>query len=515
MSGKHLALLFSLGCASDVPPPDHEGNGEDDDDGEGEGEGEWEGFLLGEAVACEEPATSPSWTEVGGLWGLVGATDPAGFHGAGGMLAVTDFDRDGALDIVTVFPNEVHFQRREADAFAVVSTLAPLSPYILTTADLDADGQEEILLGGVRPQRLAWNEGAISTSYLLGDAPQSVPVQGLFGDDLDSDGQMDLFAMVNAPELPDFILRGAEDGVFEADYAMISETLGAGRGFDAQWFDWDGDLDRDLYLVNDHGHESGPNVLFENDGGTLVDASADCFCGVAMSGMGVSVADYDRDGDPDLFVTASASLLLLQQVSDGGYADVSQTWGIPAMTLRQMGWGSAWLDYDNDGQADIALMRGDLWDENSGAEMTYEDTPQLLRQDEGRFVDVAPDLGMDPAGSWRSVVAVDLNGDGVVDPIFTDVLKRPQLFLSDACTDAGWLEVVGPIGARVEVDAGGHTQTAWIDTHTGMGATQPPLVHFGLGEAQTVDQLRVTLPDGTQLSTPAFEGRRTVRVEWP
>lgn len=519
MPVERIALLMVCACAAGpptlattAPNPANEDSVAEDEDEDEEG---LEGLTLGEIVACEQPAASPSWREVGATMGLVAAPDPSGLHGAGGMLAVTDVDGDGELDVVTVFPSAIHVQHREGEAFAFSSTESTLDTYILSTADLNADGIEDLLLGGPNPRVLGWKDGFIKAGYLLGMDPQTEPIQGLFANDLDLDGRLDLFAMTNTIERPDFMLHSTEDGIFEADYDMIPEELGAGQGFDAQWFDWDGDLDRDLYLVNDRGPEFGPNVLFENQEGTLVDASDACFCGIAMSGMGASVADYDRDGDPDLFVTAPGSSLLLQQLPDLSYVDVTLASGVPPMTLTQMGWGSAWLDYDNDGQLDLALMRGDLWDENSETKIEYDDTPQLLRQDQGMFTDVAPDLGMDPAGSWRSVVAVDLNGDGVVDPIFTDVVDRPQFFLSDACTDAGWVVVVGPVGARVEVDAGGRTQTAWIDTHVGMGASQPPLVHFGLGEAQTVDELRVTLTDGTRLITPPFEARRTVRIHSP
>ena len=116
-------------------------------------------------------------------------------------------------------------------------------------------------------------------------------------------------------------------------------------------------------------------------------------------------------------------------------------------------------------------------------------------------------------GSWRAAVAVDHNGDGIVDPLLVHASDDPLLYLSDGCTAAGWLEVEAPHGSRVEVTAGGVTQTAWITTDSACGGARLPRAHFGLGDAAQVDALTITLPGGDTIAAEApFEARRIVTL---
>ncbi|MEC8423229.1 MAG: ASPIC/UnbV domain-containing protein, partial [Myxococcota bacterium] len=123
----------------------------------------------------------------------------------------------------------------------------------------------------------------------------------------------------------------------------------------------------------------------------------------------------------------------------------------------------------------------------------------LLHQRVGVFVDRAQELGLTAMGSFRSVVALDMNDDGVEDFLFSQAADRPLLFLSESCTAAHWIEVDAPVGARVEVTAGGRTQTDWVTLDSGYIATTLPRVHLGLGQTDVVDLIRVFLPGGEML----------------
>ncbi len=141
---------------------------------------------------------------------------------------------------------------------------------------------------------------------------------------------------------------------------------------------------------------------------------------------------------------------------------------------------------------------------------------ELMRQvpgESGRYEIVSEQYGFGLLGSWRTVVAMDHNNDGILDPLITDVWRQPLLFMSQGCTANGWLAVEAPLSAKVEVTADGRTQTAWISTDSSYGGAMAPVVHFGLGEAEQVDELVVTMLDGERVDVPGpFDGRRRIRI---
>jgi hypothetical protein len=235
--------------------------------------------------------------------------------------------------------------------------------------------------------------------------------------------------------------------------------------------------------------------------------------------MGVDLWDVNEDGRPDLYVSASMNNVLLQQHEDESFVDVSLLMNADPLdgTLLTMSWGAIFLDFDNDGLRDLLVAEGDLWHALSTDPVVVELPLDLLRLTEAepvpRYEDVSAEYGFGIMGSWRSIVAMDHNGDGIVDPLITDVEHRPRLYMSQGCTANGWLRVGAPVHSRIELDAGGRTQTAWVDTHSSFAASSTPEVHFGLGPTDTVTALRVTLPTGERLETDgAFEARRRVWV---
>jgi hypothetical protein len=309
------------------------------------------------------------------------------------------------------------------------------------------------------------------------------------------------------------LLLQQDDGSWER--VDLEGEVATGMGFDAVLFDRDRDGDLDVYVVNDMGADFGGNVLWENQGGTLTDASEACGCDAVMSGMGVDVGDHDGDGQPDLYLSATGRNLLYQADGDWLYADVGQSTGAdPFEDPDEMSWGAVFLDYDNDGLPDILVAQGDQWHGEDPIGVVGDLPIALLGQTPGgTYEHRAAELGMDLQGSWRAVVAVDHNGDGVLDPLVTDVTEQPRLFLSTGCTRNGWLEVEAPPMARVEICAGGARQVAWATTESSWGGARPPVVHFGLGDADRVDRLAIELLDGTvtYVDEP-FEARRSVRV---
>jgi hypothetical protein len=182
--------------------------------------------------------------------------------------------------------------------------------------------------------------------------------------------------------------------------AAQPELLSLGGSFANAWADVDGDGDMDLFV----GFNGVPNRLYRNDGGVLSDVAAAMGVADARATRAVAWGDYDADGDPDLLVgftpRATMPLLRLYRNDGASFADVTDAaaLSLSAGAVRQ----TAWVDYDGDHDLDLFVAFRDR-------------ANMLLRNDDGRFVDVAVQVGL--ADTRRTVGAVwlDYDDDGDLD----------------------------------------------------------------------------------------------------
>ncbi len=487
-------------------------------------------FVLtpGQVRVCQDPVAVPSWTDVGADWGLEGSPNPDGVHGEGGSLAVFDVDDDGDLDVVVGFTDDVPWLYRRSQEGFTREALPGFGPWLATTADVDGDGRLDLMFGGETPSLLLAQDGGF-VEGTLPELPEATTLEGtvvkeLSAGDVDGDGLVDLYAVVNtgqgdAPDeaRADFLLRGDGSGSFAVDTDAIGLELAGRAGFDAAWFDWQQDGDLDLYVVEDMGHLHGANVLLAQQDGGLEDRSADCGCGITVSGMGLDIGDVSGDGLPDLYVAATGGNVLLESQPDGSYVDTTATRDVGVIDESwRMPWGALILDHDNDGHADLLVAQGDMWFDPTDDALPVEDLPLTLLAGDGEgFTDVGESRGLTALGSWRSAVAADHNGDGIQDLLVSQVVERPSLYLSDGCTEASWLAVEAPPHARVEVETATGVQTGWTTTASAYGAAGPPVAWFGLGTAEEVERLTVTLLDGRVSELTALTPNRRVVAEAP
>jgi enediyne biosynthesis protein E4 len=483
-------------------------------------------FELGLVRSCEDPMETVAYDEVAMEMGIDGEHADAD-HLEGGLAAVEDFDDDGDLDILVSYAwdrGPSFLYRRDGDGFLSEPLDIELGLWVPSLVDLDADGDRDLLMGGEHGV-VYFNQHGILVRGVLplaeGASLPSRTIREFVPGDLNNDGLVDLYALCTGQETgaarsADFILWAEPDGTFRVDTETVPSSLGARLGFDALTVDVDGNGWLDVYADND---KFGPNLVLYNDQGALSDGSDSCHCALAHAGMGVDIADFNRDGWPDFYLAGTEVNRLLLSESSGTYYDATLVAGASPLenigTAVAMTWGAVWLDFDNDTELDVLVAQGDLWGEPfEDSEDRKADMPlNLLQSSAGLFEDVGAALGLDQGGSFRSVVASDMNADGVLDLFVTEVSAHPQLYMSQGCTANGWLEVEVPHGARVEVTAGGITQTDWVMGDSGWGAAQPLVVHFGLGAAEQVDRLRVVLPgqDALVTDTP-FAGRRRVTL---
>jgi len=487
--------------------------------------------FLGPVQVCSDPLRAPMYEEEGLAWNVdTEWFDPEspGGHEDGPSLAMADANNDGLLDwaVLRMEQGDSHLYMGEGNRFR----LWPAEMYRGRSGlfvDLDLNGQLDLLVGGAMPYSRLQNSGDL---WIQGPYPELDPegtttasvVHNFTMGDFDSDGVMDLYAVRTASPFGqgdvhnDRLIHLTEGGMVVSMDA-VPETVGMRHGFDGLSFDADGDGDLDVYLAHDHGATVGASTLLRNDDGVFVDATDDCFCELQISAKGVDVADFNRDGQPDLFVTGVPLNTLLSRVGDG-WVDVSDAAGIRGeVTPSAAGWGGVFMDVDNDGHKDIFLAQGDRWnpgqlDLPDGSPARFDVPLRLLRQEDGRFSDIAPTLGLSAEGSFRSVLPVDLNADGIEDLIVTQTSLRTLVYVSQGCTEANWIEVTAPHGSRVTVESESGTQTDWARIDRGYESTAWIPLHFGLGADATVNAIVVDMPGGVQQRIDGpIEARREVR----
>ncbi len=338
-----------------------------------------------------------------------------------------------------------------------------------------------------------------------------------------------------------FGLKGAPDHYFRNDGGtFVDATLAAGLedralafGFAVRAIDIDLDGDVDLYVAND----SDANYLYRNEGnGTFREIGTWAGCGLdekgaAQASMGIAAGDVTGDGRWDLFVTNFAEDFSTLYAGAAGdvFEDVSRVTGIGPMTFRPMSWGTAFADFDNDGDLDLVVANGHIYpqiDKHPELVGTFAQRslyaenlgPGVIPQFRDATGEAGP--GFEALRSSRGLAVGDYDNDGDPDLVLTNLDAPPRLLRNDG-TSGAWLTVivedkrggVGPIGTLVTVKAGGRTQRRDIASGDSYLSTHDPRPHFGLGSATTVDEVDVRWPDGSHTMRKNVPARQMLRVQ--
>jgi hypothetical protein len=438
--------------------------------------------------ACPEPLASATWTEVGDTPETYAGGAPLDLE-PGGVGIV---EAAGDTWLVWTPPNAGPRIRPLAGGDA--RDVIPYARAGLAQADLDGDGAMDLVLPGPVLE-VVWGVGAADETTTQGWMPDGARmIRDAAVADLDGDGLPDLVLGFTTParDDPELFrpgwLRNRGDRTFDALVAVAGDAASFGPAFDLSAQDLDQDGDPDLYVCNDFGAELAANVVIRNDDGALVVGDG-AGLDVAASCMGVTWGDPTADGTPDVLVTAAARLYLFAGETDGFY-DVSTARGLSALATGQMAWGAAMEDMDDDGRPDILVGTSDFYGTSMGGWPVW----WFAQQADGTFVEEGEQHGVTTAGTPRSVVARDLNADGVLDLVVGNALRSPDVWLSDGCTAASWLEVEAPPGSRVRVTAGDAVWSAIASTEAGWASTAPARVHFGLGTVDAVDRVEIDAP---------------------
>ena len=411
----------------------------------------------------------------------------------------------------------------------------------VATGDYDGNGHPDLFLTGLDSDVLYRNNGDgtfTDVTSVAGVSDDRWSTSSAFVD-YDRDGHLDLFVAnyldfsfagsrrcvdsVGAPDycsprvyrpVPDRLYRNLGNGRFAdvTESAGIVRADGAGLGVAAGDYNRDGWPD--LYVAND----ATPNQLWINRrNGTFTDDAL--LAGVAFNAagnpegsMGIASGDFDADGDEDLLVTnlVGETFVLYENDGAGAFTDVRTRTGLAGPTAPMTGFGTDWLDYDNDGWLDVFFANGAV---NTIAAQRGQPRPfrmknQLFRNLGGkRFEDATASAG--PAFAepevGRGAAFGDVDNDGDVDILVSNNGGPIRLLLNQASTGSHWLQIdleqpapnrLG-VGAYVGIERSGQP-ALWrrVRTDGSYLSASAPRLHFGLGASATVEAAVVQWPDG-------------------
>ncbi len=465
-------------------------------------------FTNGAAISTETSSNRPPektdprfwnrlYRNLGG-WKFEDITERAGLRGSRYDFgaASADYDNDGDVDLlVTGLGGTTLFRNNGNGTFTDVTDAAgaTVSGWSSSAAfvDYDNDGFLDLYVG----RYLAWTwESNIECRSTDGTVRAYChPRQ---------------FAPASS-----VLLHNHGDGRFTDASASSGVAAHPGKALGVAIHDFDRDGRIDLFVAND----SMQQFLFRNSGGGVF-AEVALQAGVAydddgrtFAGMGTDVDDYDGDGWPDVIVTTLSleRYALFRGAGSGRFEYASHATGVGRATLQKAGWGTKFIDYDNDGRRDLFVAQGHVLDTVSGARQGFDylQPPLMLRNNGSSFSDVSASLGLAFArpAAGRGAAFADLDDDGDIDIVIANLDGPPTLLRNDRGNGNHWLTVslrgTGSnrqgIGAIVTVvDDHGLTQSGICSTTSSYQSASDGRVHFGLAGAKTVLRVEVHWPGG-------------------
>ena len=479
-------------------------------------------------------------------------------------VAIFDYDNDGWPDLFLVngttlegFPegkaptNHLYHNNRDG-TFTDVTVTAGLADtgwgQGVCAGDYDNDGWRDLYVTYYGKNRLYHNQNGVFTEVAEKSGVAGTGKAwgtGCAFVDYDRDGLLDLvvanyvdFDVSNAPApgerascvwkgvpvmcgprgLPaarNILYHNLGNGKFEdvTSKAKVDQTQ-AHYAFSVSTFDFDDDGWPDIYIACD----STASILYRNNhDGTFTDAAVTAGAafnedGREQAGMGSSIADYNGDGRLDIFKTnfSDDTATLYRNNGDGTFDDVTYAAGLGLHT-QYLGWGTMFLDFDNDGWPDLLLVNGHVYPEVDKQHLgsNYQE-PKILYHNNGNgtFTDISENAGsgITSPHAGRGLAIGDLWNDGRISAVISNMNALPSLLVNQVQTRNHWIGMKlqgtksnrDAIGAKITLKAGSRTSVDEVRSGSSYDSNSDIRLHFGLGSATRVDSLQVRWPNGLE-----------------
>jgi enediyne biosynthesis protein E4 len=431
-------------------------------------------------------------------------TDKAGvgYPGWAGGVSVGDYNNDGWPDLlVTCFGGVVLYRNNGDGTFTNVTKEAGLggdTEWATGAAfgDYDADGWDDLFISHY-------------VDFHLDDLPA-------FG------SKMTCKYMGIDVQCGPAGLKGSGDNLYhnngDGTFTDVSKKAGVEDaehrfGLTAVWSDFNNDGKLDLLVTND----GQPNYLYQGNGrGSFEDVSFTSGVGLSEYGarqanMGVALGDYLHTGRMSIVISHFdiEYAAFYRNEGDMVFNDISIPSGIARSTKGHVGWGDAFVDFDNDGWEDIFVVNGHVYpqiDQIPGGAGYLEPKLLFLNKRNGTFMDMSKDAGpaIQVPQVSRGMAIGDLFNDGKLEAVVENLAGKPMILRPEGGTQNHWIsfQLEGvrcnrlALNARIRATAGAPVQLGEIQSGGSYLSQNDLRIHFGLGDHERVDKAEVLWPDG-------------------
>jgi hypothetical protein len=494
--------------------------------GDYDGDGRPDLFVVNESgplsMSAEEVDRSPAHAHLfhnNGDGTFTDVTEKAGLavRGLGMGAAWGDYDGDGRLDLfVSRYGTNLLFHNDGNGHFTDMSKRTGIDRYEgfwtgVSWADYDRDGDLDIYVCGYVKYR--WDpDSANQTSLQFRSVvpftlnPSSYP-----------------------PER-NLLLRN-DHGVFHEVAHEAGVDNPTGRSLSASWVDFDGDGWPDLYVAND----ISDNAMFLNlHDGHFRDVTQSAWVADYRGSMGLAIGDWDNSDRLDIFIThwlAQQDALFINETRQMKvtpeaplrFVDQADVFGLGQISLDVIGWGTGFLDFDNDGRLDLYAINGStLQEADDASRLTPMRSFLFWNAGEQGYYEIGKKAGPPFAtpAVGRGASFADYDGDGDLDIAYVVHGGALRLARNEGGNRKGWLRVMlrapgntHAVGARVRLTTGAMTQTRVVGAQSSYLSQEPPgEAFFGVGDASRIDKLEVLWPDGKSQSFADLPSRATFRL---